>query len=150
MAATRDNSRWGKWNSANGLIGQDWQYAYKLVSDANNAIYNISSMTGITDAEKSQFLSEIRFCRAVAYSDLTDAFGPVILATEKDLGEPQLHGPAEAVSRRQCRQPAGQRSHGRRRCAAPQLPEQSDLFHQRRGSRHEGCGAHAAGQALPA
>jgi len=82
----------GQWNSANGLIGQDWQYAYKLVSDANNAIFNITPMTGITDAEKSQFLSEIRFCRAVAYSDLTDAFGPVVLATEKDLASPAYTG----------------------------------------------------------
>jgi hypothetical protein len=82
----------GQWNSANGLIGQDWQYAYKLVSDANNAIYNITAMAGITDAEKAQFLSEIRFCRAVAYSDLTDAFGPVVLATEKDLASPAYTG----------------------------------------------------------
>jgi len=78
----------GQWNSANGLIGQDWQYAYKLISDANNAIYNITQMKGVTDAEKAQFVSEIRFCRAVAYSDLTDAFGPVVLATEKDLASP--------------------------------------------------------------
>lgn len=78
----------GQWNSANGLIGEGWQYPYKLVSDANNAIFNITPMTSITDAEKTQFLSEIKFCRAVAYMDLTDAFGPVILATEKDLANP--------------------------------------------------------------
>jgi hypothetical protein len=82
----------GQWNSANGLIGQDWQYAYKLISDANNAIYNITPMKGIADAEKTQFLSEIKFCRAVAYMDLTDAFGPVVLATEKDLASPNYTG----------------------------------------------------------
>ena len=75
----------GLWNSTNGLLGQDWQYAYKLIANANNAIYNISAMTTITDAEKKQFLSELKFLRAVAYSDLTDAFGPVILVTEKDV-----------------------------------------------------------------
>src|SRR6201991_1796090 len=71
----------GQWNSANGLIGQDWQYAYKLISNANSAIFNISPMKGITDAQRTQFLAEVRFCRAVAYMDLTDAFGPVILST---------------------------------------------------------------------
>jgi hypothetical protein len=75
----------GLWNSTNGLLGQDWQYAYKLIANANNAIYNISAMTTITDAEKKQFLAELKFVRAVAYSDLTDAFGPVILVTEKDV-----------------------------------------------------------------
>lgn len=78
----------GQWNSSNGLIAQDWQSAYKLISDANNAIYNITPMTGITDAQKAQFLGEVKFCRAVAYLDLTDEFGPVILATEKDLSDP--------------------------------------------------------------
>ena len=61
----------GLWNSTNGLIGQDWQYMYKLIANANNAIYNISRMTTITDAEKKQFLSEVKFLRAIAYMDHT-------------------------------------------------------------------------------
>jgi len=80
----------GLWNSTNGLLGQDWQYAYKLIANANNAIYNITNMTTITDAEKKQFLSELKFLRAVAYMDLTDAFGPVILVTEKDVPNAQF------------------------------------------------------------
>src|ERR1700744_2552232 len=75
----------GQWNSANGLIGESWLYPYKLVSDANSAIYNITPMTSITAAEKAQFLAEVKFCRAQAYYDLSTAFGPVILSTEKDL-----------------------------------------------------------------
>ncbi|MFI5193116.1 MAG: RagB/SusD family nutrient uptake outer membrane protein [Chitinophagales bacterium] len=82
----------GQWNSANGLIGQDWQYAYKLISNANNAIIGITPMTGITDAQKTQFLSEVKFCRAVSYMDLTDAFGPVILSTEKDVAKQNYTG----------------------------------------------------------
>lgn len=77
-----------QWNSQNGLIAEDWRQIYKLIANANNAILNISGMSGITDAEKSQFLSELKFLRAVAYMDLTDAWGPVILATEKDLANP--------------------------------------------------------------
>lgn len=76
------------WNSANGLIAEDWRQIYKLISNANNAIYNIEPMEVLTAAEKSQFLSEIKFLRAVAYMDLTDAWGPVILATEKDIASP--------------------------------------------------------------
>ncbi len=75
----------GLWNSTNGLIGQDWQYMYKLIADANNAIYNIGAMTNISDTEKKQFLSEVKFLRALAYMDLTDAWGPVVLITEKDV-----------------------------------------------------------------
>ena len=78
----------GLWNSANGLLAEDWRQIYKLIANANNAIYNLSPMTSITDAEKKQFLSEIKFLRAVAYLDLTDAWGPVILATEKDISNP--------------------------------------------------------------
>ena len=76
-----------QWNSTNGLISEDWRQIYKLVADANNAILNISGMpTGaISDEQKNQFLAEVKFLRAVAYSDLTDLWGPVILITEKDV-----------------------------------------------------------------
>lgn len=74
-----------QWTSANGLIGEGWQYPYKLVANANAAIFGIAPMTTITAAQKAQFLSEIKFLRAQAYMDLTDAFGPVILNTEKSL-----------------------------------------------------------------
>lgn len=77
-----------QWNSDNGLLAEDWRQIYKLIADANNAIFNISAMTTITDAQKSQFLAEIRFLRSLAYMDLTDAWGPVILATENDIANP--------------------------------------------------------------
>jgi hypothetical protein len=77
-----------QWNSANGLIGEDYRQIYKLVANANNAIYNIGAMTTIGDAEKGQFLAEMKFLRAIAYSDLTDSWGPVILNTEKDIANP--------------------------------------------------------------
>jgi starch-binding outer membrane protein, SusD/RagB family len=73
------------WNSANGLIGEDFRQIYKLIANANNAIYNISPMKAITDAQKNQFLAEIKFLRCVAYMDLTDAWGPVVLITEADI-----------------------------------------------------------------
>jgi hypothetical protein len=42
-------------------------------------------MTTITDEQKSQFFSEIKFLRSIAYMDLTDAWGPVPLITETDV-----------------------------------------------------------------
>src|ERR1700712_4948956 len=47
-----------QWNSANGLIGEDYRQIYKLVANANNAIYNIAAMKSISDAQKNQFLAE--------------------------------------------------------------------------------------------
>lgn len=76
-----------QWNASNGLIAEDWRQIYKLVANANNAILNVSGMpaSAITGAEKNQFLSEIKFLRAVAYSDLIELWGPVILITETDV-----------------------------------------------------------------
>jgi hypothetical protein len=74
-----------QWNSSNGLLAEDWRQIYKLIADANNALYNIGNMTSISDAQKSQFFSEIKFLRSVAYMDLTDAWGPVPLITETDV-----------------------------------------------------------------
>jgi hypothetical protein len=44
-----------QWNSANGLIAEDYRQIYKLVANANNAIYNIAAMKSIGDAKKISF-----------------------------------------------------------------------------------------------
>src|SRR5690242_7815018 len=74
-----------QWNSSNGLLAEDWRQIYKLIADANNALFNIGNMTTISDEQKNQFFSEIKFLRSVAYMDLTDAWGPVPLITENDV-----------------------------------------------------------------
>ncbi len=74
-----------QWNSSNGLLAEDWRQIYKLVADANNALYNLGNMKVLTEAQKAQFFSEIRFLRSVAYMDLTDAWGPVPMLTETDV-----------------------------------------------------------------
>ncbi|WP_431244752.1 RagB/SusD family nutrient uptake outer membrane protein [Flavobacterium sp. P21] len=78
----------GTWSSTNGLLAEDWNAMYKLIANANNAIFNITPMSGITAAEKAQFIAEAKFLRASAYMDLTDSWGPVILITEANLGSP--------------------------------------------------------------
>jgi hypothetical protein len=78
----------GSWSSTNGLLLEDWNAMYKLVANANNAIFYIAKMSGISAAEKAQFIAEAKFLRASAYMDLTDSWGPVILITEANLGNP--------------------------------------------------------------
>lgn len=78
----------GTWNSSNGLLKEDWNSMYKLIANANNAIFNISKMSGISDVERTQFIAEIKFLRASSYMDLTDAWGPVILVTEENIANP--------------------------------------------------------------
>ena len=78
----------GTWNSSNGLLLQDWESMYKLIANANTAIFNIAKMSGISAAEKAQFIAEAKFLRASSYMDLTDAWGPVILITEANLENP--------------------------------------------------------------
>lgn len=84
-----------KWSTSNKYVNFAWQHQYKLVADANNALYYVPKITTITDAEKTQFLSEVRFLRALGYMDLTDAFGPVILMTEKDIEAPAYESKPE-------------------------------------------------------
>ncbi|MBS1750627.1 MAG: RagB/SusD family nutrient uptake outer membrane protein [Bacteroidetes bacterium] len=86
-----------QWGPTNQYIAYAWQFPYKMISDANNGIYYISKMESVTDAEKKQFLGELRFLRALGYVDLTDAFGPVILLTEdsvaKSISNPNYEAP---------------------------------------------------------
>ncbi|MFT3950148.1 MAG: RagB/SusD family nutrient uptake outer membrane protein [Agriterribacter sp.] len=86
-----------QWGPTNQYIAYAWQFPYKMISDANNSIYYINKMESVTDAEKKQFLGELRFLRALGYVDLTDAFGPVILLTEdsvaKNIANPDYEAP---------------------------------------------------------
>ncbi|MCC6289526.1 MAG: RagB/SusD family nutrient uptake outer membrane protein [Chitinophagaceae bacterium] len=76
-----------QWSSSNTYLAFAWQHQYKLVSDANNGLYYIPKMEKITDEEKTQFVAELKFLRALGYVDLTDAFGPVILMTEDSVAK---------------------------------------------------------------
>jgi hypothetical protein len=87
-----------QWNSGNGLLNEDYQVMYKLISNANNAIFSITPMNSITTAEKAQFLAEIKFLRASSYMDLTDAWGPVVLVTEADAANPDYTTPKVPAS----------------------------------------------------
>lgn len=78
------------WSAPNQYLANPWSQQYKLIFDANSAIYYLSQMTILTDAEKNQFTSEARFLRALGYLDLTEEFGPVILKTDQDIANPDF------------------------------------------------------------
>ncbi|MBV8256119.1 MAG: RagB/SusD family nutrient uptake outer membrane protein [Chitinophaga sp.] len=76
-----------QWAPANTYLAFAWQHQYKLVTDANIALYHIPKMTSLTDDQKTQFTAELKFLRALGYVDLTDAFGPAILVTEETVAK---------------------------------------------------------------
>ncbi|MGO4290918.1 RagB/SusD family nutrient uptake outer membrane protein [Chitinophaga sp. RAB17] len=86
-----------QWASSNTYLAFAWQHQYKLVTDANISMYYIPLMSSITDAQKNQFVAELKFLRALGYVDLTDAFGPVILVTDEtvaqNLKSPEYNAP---------------------------------------------------------
>ena len=78
----------GQWSSTNRYITFGWEHMYKLISDANNALFYIPKIAVLNEAQIKQFTAEVRFLRSISYIDLTDAWGPVVLATEADLANP--------------------------------------------------------------
>ncbi|KIC96489.1 RagB/SusD family nutrient uptake outer membrane protein [Flavihumibacter solisilvae] len=77
-----------QWSTNNKYLNFAWEHQYKLISDANTALLNIRKIGVLSEAELAQFTSEIKFLRALAYIDLTDEFGPVILMTEENTANP--------------------------------------------------------------
>lgn len=86
-----------QWAPANTYLAFAWQHQYKLVTDANIALYYIPKMASLSDAQKNQFTAELRFLRALGYVDLTDAFGPVILVTEETVAKNTTNPDYEAA-----------------------------------------------------
>lgn len=75
------------WGPTNTYIAYAWQHQFKLVSDVNNGLYYIPKIAALSDAEKTQFLGELKFLRALGYYDLTNAFGPVPMMTEDSVAK---------------------------------------------------------------
>ncbi|WP_036678163.1 RagB/SusD family nutrient uptake outer membrane protein [Daejeonella oryzae] len=60
--------------STNTNISGLWQVHYQVITRANKVIAQIGNVPGLTDAEKSQFVGEAKFMRALAYFQLADMF----------------------------------------------------------------------------
>lgn len=66
------NNRYFKFN---------WRYMYEVISNANLLLSKADGIK-MDDVKKKQIIAQARFLRALAYRDLTDAWGPVPLITE--------------------------------------------------------------------
>lgn len=69
------------YDANNRYIRYNWQYMYEVISNANVLLSKIDAIK-MDDNKKAQIIAQARFCRALAYRDLTDGWGPVPLITE--------------------------------------------------------------------
>lgn len=60
-------------------IGIMYNGPYKAITSANYFLDNIDKVTAVTDAKKNAYKAEARFIRALAYFDLVQTFGGVII-----------------------------------------------------------------------
>ena len=69
------------YDANNRYIRYNWQFMYETISNANMLLSKVGAVP-MADTKKNQVIGQARFLRALAYRDLTDAWGPVPLITE--------------------------------------------------------------------
>lgn len=69
------------YDANNRYFSSNWQYMYEVISNANMLLSKIDNVT-MDETKKGLVKAQARFLRALAYRDLTDAWGPVPLITE--------------------------------------------------------------------
>src|SRR5690606_4425305 len=96
----RDN--WGQISLFEGLEGGNrsptegfWANFYTTIRNANIMIAAIPRAEKLTDAEKTFYVAEARFLRALAYFHLVRCWGGVPLRTDTNMDE--LHIPRSSV-----------------------------------------------------
>ena len=91
------------YTSTSGSIGEGWTGNYNGVTRCNQAIANVPKYS-ITDAQKTRFLGEARFLRALYYFNLVRCFGDIPLvnkvidaSNEADLNLANTRVPKDSV-----------------------------------------------------
>ena len=69
------------YDANNRYFRYNWQYMYEVISNANMLLSKIDGIT-MDNTKKNRIIAQARFLRALAYRDLTDAWGPIPLITE--------------------------------------------------------------------
>ena len=69
------------YDANNRYIRYNWQFMYETISNVNILLSKVGSVP-IADTKKNQVIAQARFLRALAYRDLTDAWGPVPLLVD--------------------------------------------------------------------
>src|ERR1035437_384666 len=73
-------SNW-TYNANDGYIERNWKYMYRIIANVNMLLSKIGGVS-MDETKKNVIIAQARFLRALAYRDLTDAWGPVPLITE--------------------------------------------------------------------
>ncbi len=85
--------------ATNATIDNIWLDGYELIGAANNIIVNLPEVTEVaelTDADKTQFIGEAKFLRAVTYFQLVNLFAqPFQVTGGTNLGVPIITQPFE-------------------------------------------------------
>lgn len=68
------------YDANNQYLSVNWTDMYRLISNANLLLSKIADVK-MDDSTKTLVMAQARFLRAIAYRDLTDAWGPVPLLT---------------------------------------------------------------------
>jgi len=77
--------------STNANVSGIWQVHYQVITRANKVIANVGSVSGLSDAEKNQFVGEAKFLRALAYLQLVNMYAqPFQVTTGTNLGVPLI------------------------------------------------------------
>lgn len=69
------------YDSNNRYFTYNWRDMYTIITNANVILANVDAID-MSDESKGLVKGQAKFLRALAYRDLTDAFGPVPLITE--------------------------------------------------------------------
>ncbi|SEQ75694.1 RagB/SusD family nutrient uptake outer membrane protein [Pedobacter rhizosphaerae] len=75
--------------STNGNVATIWQIHYQVITRANNVIAKVGAVDGLSDADKSQYIAEAKFLRALAYFQLSNLFAqPFQVSSGSNLAVP--------------------------------------------------------------
>ena len=66
----------------NAVLDHYWELFYDAIDVCNNALVYIPKNTVITDAKKEQYYGEVKFLRALYYSQMVATWGPIPYTTE--------------------------------------------------------------------
>lgn len=72
------------YDANNQYLRDNWRYIYQVVSNANTVLQKLNNTNNadMTEEKMQLIAAQLKFLRALAYRDLTDAFGPIPLVTE--------------------------------------------------------------------
>lgn len=75
--------------STNSNVSVIWQVHYRVITRSNKVIANVGQVPGLSDAEKTQFVGEAKFLRALAYLQLVNMYAqPFQVSGGSNLGVP--------------------------------------------------------------